>query len=88
MLSWPRSFASPKSKTSFQQGDISALPSEDSSFDLVISNGVLNLVPAKDAAFREIHRVLRPGGTLAVADLILVDSVPPELLEDENAWSS
>ncbi len=72
----------------FRAASVADLPFEDASFDLVVSNGVLNLVPDKDAAFREIARVLRPGGTFAAADLLVVEDVPQALLADMDAWST
>jgi len=70
------------------QGDLERLPFRDAAFDLVCSNGALNLVPDKDRAFREIRRVLRPGGDLAVADLLVTATVPPETLASMDAWST
>ncbi len=70
----------------FRLGDIERMPVESGSVDLVISNCVLNLVPDKAAAFREIARVLRPGGRLAVADIVLDAPLPAELQDDEDAY--
>ncbi len=72
----------------FVAADAEALPFEDDAFDLVVSNGVLNLVPDKGAAFREVRRVLRPGGCFAAADLLVVEDVPEAVLEDVDAWSN
>jgi len=64
-----------------------AIPYPDDRFDVVTSNGVLNLSPRKDAAFREIHRVLRPGGRLHLADICLADGVPAVESCSIDAWS-
>lgn len=72
----------------FRQGDIEALPVEDASVDLVISNCVLNLVPDKPTAFREIVRALRPGGRIAIADIVLDALLPEELKGDKDAYCS
>jgi len=90
MLAWPRAALAECGLRNlvFLEGSAEELPVADGSFDLVISNGVLNLVPDKVAAFREIHRVLRPGGVLAAADLVVVESVPEAVLADMDAWSS
>jgi ubiquinone/menaquinone biosynthesis C-methylase UbiE len=72
----------------FVEGSVEALEFESAAFDQVISNGVLNLVPDKDAAFREICRVLRPGGVFAAADVVVLETIPQEVLDAADSWSS
>jgi ubiquinone/menaquinone biosynthesis C-methylase UbiE len=72
----------------FREGSSEALPFADGSFDLVISNGALNLATDKAAAFSEIARVLGPGGAFAVADLLVIEAIPPEVLASKDAWST
>jgi SAM-dependent methyltransferase len=76
------------SNVEFRQGDIEALPVEDASVDLVISNCVLNLVPDKAKAFREIVRVLKPGGRIAIADIVLDKPLPEALKGSTEAYTS
>lgn len=72
----------------FLLGDIESLPVAEASVDLVISNCVLNLVPDKAKAFREIARVLRAGGRVAISDIVLDAPLPEALKDDEAAWCS
>jgi SAM-dependent methyltransferase len=65
----------------FRLGEIEALPTDDDTFDIVISNCVLNLVPDKAQAFREIFRVLRPGGRFVIADIVSTRPLPEGLRE-------
>jgi ubiquinone/menaquinone biosynthesis C-methylase UbiE len=63
------------------------LPFADNSFDVVISNGVINLSPDKPRIFAEIHRVLKKGGRLQFADIILEKQLPPQLTASIESWS-
>jgi ubiquinone/menaquinone biosynthesis C-methylase UbiE len=70
----------------FHQATIDRLPLPDASADWVISNCVINLAPNKPAVFREIARVLKPGGRLAVSDIALKKPLPPEIGQDIMAY--
>lgn len=63
------------------------LPVEDGWADVVISNGVINLCPDKQATFAEIHRALRPGGWLQFADIANGNRVPAEAMRDIDLWT-
>ncbi len=64
-----------------------ALPVEDKWADIVISNGVVNLCPDKVAVFREMYRVLKPGGRLQIADILVEKPVPEEAKQDIDLWT-
>jgi arsenite methyltransferase len=71
----------------FLEGEIERLPLADESIDVVISNGVIDLVPDKDAVFAEIFRVLRPGGRMQVADVTIQNQVSEEGRRDIDLWT-
>lgn len=69
------------------KGDATSLPVESASVDVVISNGVLNLVPEKQRAFDEIARILRPGGRLQVADILLDMELSEDIRQNIDLWT-
>ncbi len=71
----------------FVQGDIEEMPLPDHSFDVVISNCVLNLVPDKEKAFKEIYRVLKPGGHFCVSDVVISGNLPEKIKEDAEMYA-
>jgi arsenite methyltransferase len=66
---------------------IEALPVPDASIDVVISNGVIDLVPDKDVVFDEIDRVLRPGGRLQIADVVIHNEVSADARDRIDLWT-
>jgi arsenite methyltransferase len=71
----------------FVEGEIESLPFPDGCFDVVISNGVIDLVPDKDAVFSEIHRVLAPGGRIQIADVTIQNPVSEEGRRNIDLWT-
>jgi arsenite methyltransferase len=71
----------------FRLGEIEHLPVENNTVDVVISNCVVNLSPAKPQVFREVLRVLKPGGRLAISDIVTDGDLPALLKKDLEAWA-
>jgi len=77
--------ALPVRNVEIREGYLEALPLEDASADVVISNGVLNLSVRQSRALAEMMRVLRPGGRIALADLVITEALPEEVLRSPAA---
>jgi len=71
----------------FVRGDIEEMPLPENSFDVVVSNCVLNLVPDKDKAFAEIMRVLKQGGHFCVSDVVIKGSLPDKLRKNAEMYA-
>lgn len=69
------------------RGEMEEIPLPDASVDVVISNGVLNLSARKGRAVAEVFRVLRSGGRISLADIVLDEDLPPEVMTDPDAWA-
>ena len=71
----------------FLKGDIEQIPLPDNAVDLIISNCVINLSPDKDQVLKEAFRVLKPGGRLAVSDIVVRGSLPQEIRHSVELWA-
>jgi len=71
----------------FRKGDIEKIPVTQNSADVIVSNCVLNLVPDKDAVFKEIKRVLKPGGHFSISDIVLAGSLPSKIKEAAEMYA-
>jgi ubiquinone/menaquinone biosynthesis C-methylase UbiE len=71
---------------SFEVASSEALPFPDRAFDVVISNGVFNLTLDKEQALREARRVLKPGGRLMIADMVLIQELPGDKADKVENW--
>ena len=71
----------------FRQGDIEKMPITSNVADVIVSNCVLNLVPNKDGVFKEIFRVLKPGGHFSISDIVLVGQLPEALRKDAEMYA-
>ena len=71
----------------FLEGDIESMPLQANTADVVVSNCVLNLLPQKDSIFKEIHRVLKPGGHFCISDVVLNGVFPKEFTDNASMYA-
>ena len=71
----------------FRKGDIEKMPVTSNVADVIVSNCVLNLVPNKDGVFKEINRVLKPGGHFSISDIVLVGALPVKIREAAEMYA-
>ena len=84
---WKNAHAIGANNAFFKEGLIEELPVPDGWADVVISNGAVNLAPDKPAAFRELNRVLKPGGRLQIADILVEKPIPDSAKLNIDLWA-
>ena len=72
----------------FRHADAEDLPIAEGTIDVALVNGIFNLNPGREAIFRELARVLRPGGIVCAAELILQEPLPAKILKNPGSWFS